>query len=114
MNKIQKIITLIKFSGIIGSILYISDKFMRLDKWSRYVYHLLKKADKKDYPYLLEKYYKIMGGGRLDLNNPKTFNEKIQWLKLYDATPLKTQLADKYLVRDWLKKNLEMNTLFHY
>lgn len=40
----------------------------------------------------------------LDLKNPRTFNEKIQWLKLYDTTPLKTKLADKYLVRGWLKE----------
>ena len=42
----------------------------------------------------------------LDLENPKTFNEKIQWLKLYDSTPLKTRLADKYLVRDWVKEKI--------
>ena len=42
----------------------------------------------------------------LDLKNPKTFNEKIQWLKLYDSTPLKTKLADKYLSRDWVKEKI--------
>ena len=42
-------------------------------------------------------------GETLDLEHPKTFNEKIQWLKLYDSTPIKTRLADKYLVRDWIK-----------
>lgn len=38
----------------------------------------------------------------LDLANPRTFNEKNQWLKLYDSTPIKTQLADKYAVRQWI------------
>lgn len=42
----------------------------------------------------------------LNLDNPKTFNEKIQWLKLYDSTPIKTRLADKYLVRDWVKEKI--------
>ncbi len=42
----------------------------------------------------------------LNLYNPQTFNEKIQWLKLYDATPIKTKLADKYLVRDWVKEKI--------
>ena len=41
---------------------------------------------------------------RLDLENPKTLNQKIQWLKLYDSIPLKTQLADKYKVRSWVKE----------
>lgn len=45
-------------------------------------------------------------GETLNLDNPKTFNEKIQWLKLYDSTPLKTRLADKYAVRDWVKEKI--------
>ena len=42
----------------------------------------------------------------LNLDYPQTFNEKIQWLKLYDSTPIKTRLADKYLVRDWVKEKI--------
>lgn len=34
-----------------------------------------------------------------DLKNPKTFNEKIQWLKLHDRNPLYTKLVDKYEVK---------------
>ncbi|MBR1825780.1 MAG: glycosyltransferase [Alphaproteobacteria bacterium] len=41
-----------------------------------------------------------------NLDSPRTFNEKIQWLKLYDSTPIKTRLADKYLVRDWVKEKI--------
>ena len=45
------------------------------------------------------------GGRRITpLYRPETFNEKLQWLKLWDATPEKTRLADKYRVRDWVKK----------
>lgn len=43
---------------------------------------------------------------KLDLENPKTFDEKIQWLKIYDSTPLKTELADKYKVREWVKNKI--------
>lgn len=42
----------------------------------------------------------------LNLTNPQTYNEKMQWLKLYDSTPIKTLLADKYLVRDWVKEKI--------
>ena len=42
----------------------------------------------------------------LNLDNPKTFNEKIQWMKLYDSTEQKTRLADKYLVRDWVAEKI--------
>ena len=50
-------------------------------------------------------FYNITGEV-LNLENPKTFNEKIQWMKLYDSTPLKTRLADKYLVRKWVKDKI--------
>jgi len=41
---------------------------------------------------------------KLDLKNPKTLNEKLQYLKLHDyyENPLVTQCADKYLVRDYV------------
>ena len=42
----------------------------------------------------------------LNLDNPKTFNEKIQWLKLYNSIPIKTLLSDKYLVRNWVKEKI--------
>ena len=53
----------------------------------------------------LIEWYKIRSGLDLPLDNPKTFNEKIQWLKLYDSVPLKTLLADKFLYREWVSKH---------
>ena len=51
-------------------------------------------------------YSRILLKKRVDLKNPKTFNEKIQWLKLYDYpnNPLVIQGADKYKVREYVKK----------
>ena len=59
-----------------------------------------------DFKRALEVWYRSKTGHRLTLDNPKNFNEKIQWLKLYDSTPIKTRLADKYLVRDWIKEKI--------
>ena len=42
----------------------------------------------------------------LNLDNPKTFLDKIQWLNLYDSTPIKTKLSDKYLVREWAREKI--------
>ena len=39
---------------------------------------------------------------KLDLKNPKTYNEKLQWLKLNDRNPLYTTLVDKYAVKDYV------------
>ncbi len=41
-------------------------------------------------------------GKRLDLDNPVTFNEKLQWLKIHDRNPLYTTLVDKYRVKQWV------------
>lgn len=38
-------------------------------------------------------------GYKLNLQSPKTFNEKLQWLKLYDHNPTYTSLVDKYEVK---------------
>lgn len=51
-------------------------------------------------------WYRERRAAVLNLENPQTYNEKIQWMKLYDSTPIKTRLADKYLVRDWVAERI--------
>lgn len=50
----------------------------------------------------VERGFRKAFGRKLDLTNPHTLNEKIQWLKLYDRRDIHTTLADKYAVREWL------------
>lgn len=50
--------------------------------------------------------FKRITGEKLNLKNPKTYNEKIQWLKLYNRNPLYTQLVDKYAVREYIKEKI--------
>ena len=45
-------------------------------------------------------------GLNLDLDNPKTIQDKINWLKIYDSTPLKTKCADKIQLHDYCKEKL--------
>ena len=45
-------------------------------------------------------------GGQLDLEHPTGFDEKIQWLKIYDSTPLKTRCTDKYLARGYVAEKI--------
>ena len=75
--------------------------------------HLLASLKFKFFPYVLHKMglysmpddeflrclYKLSMGRDLDLQNPKTFTEKLQWLKLYDRRPEYTRMADKYAVK---------------
>ena len=46
--------------------------------------------------------WKMLMGYELDWNNPRTFNEKLQWLKVHDHNPLYTTLVDKYRVKQWV------------
>ena len=59
----------------------------------------------------LKKFWKQKKKRKLALERPRSFNEKIQWLKLYDSTPIKTRLSDKYLVRGWIVDKIGKNYL---
>ena len=49
-------------------------------------------------------YFKAVTKKKLNLKDPRTFNEKLQWLKLYyyPQNPLVVQCADKYAVREYV------------
>ena len=51
--------------------------------------------------YLQCAYYNTFGK-KLNLKNPKTFNEKLQWLKLYDRKPIYTTMVDKYAAKKYV------------
>ncbi len=71
-----------------------------------FTYDFLMSLDKKDYPGCLSAAYKAKTGKKLNLRHPKTLNEKIQWLKIYDNLPIKSVLTDKVLVRDYIKDKI--------
>ena len=50
--------------------------------------------------------FRIRMGKPLNLKHPKTYSEKLQWLKLYDRKPAYTKLVDKYQVRTFVKERI--------
>lgn len=83
------------------------DMLFHTNHKQRYKQKVILAADPSEYPELLRSLYRIYhSGADIDLDNPRTFNEKIWWSKIFDATPLKTKLADKYLVREWIKERI--------
>lgn len=50
--------------------------------------------------------FKAEMGYRLNLKHPKTYNEKLQWIKLYDRKKEYTVYADKYRVREYISRTL--------
>ena len=50
--------------------------------------------------------YRARMGKFPDLNHPKSFNEKLQWLKLNDRKPEYTEMVDKYLAKKYVEKHI--------
>ena len=85
------------------------NKIIKAIKSPSYVfYHLVIKITKK-YPTFLPDsivikalfYFQI--GYKLNLKHPKTFNEKLQWLKLYQRDPIMTKMVDKYEAKQYVE-----------
>ena len=54
----------------------------------------------------LKTMYKIKTGKELNLENPVLYNEKLQWLKLYDHRPEYTTMVDKYSVKQFVAERI--------
>lgn len=96
----KRLFTIIFLIGILG-VSFSSEVFADVKNYNYY-----KSLDPSKYETELKEWFKQKTGKPLNLENPQTLSEKIQWLKLYDSTPIKTRLADKYLVRDWVKEKI--------
>ena len=46
--------------------------------------------------------FRILVGDSLNLDNPTTFNEKLQWIKLHDRKEIYTKMADKYEAKKYV------------
>lgn len=83
-------------------------------KGNEHLYNVVKATlDKKryleikyNYISMLKRHFKKRLGYDLNLDNPQTFNEKIQWIKVYYHNPLYTTCADKYKVRDYVQEKI--------
>ena len=60
--------------------------------------NIIKMSDRR----YLELKYEVIMDKKLNLNNPKTFNEKLQWLKLYDRKLEYTKMVDKYEAKEYV------------
>lgn len=50
----------------------------------------------------LRNLYRCSMGESLNLKNPVTYNQKLQWLKLYNRKPEYTTMVDKYAVKKYV------------
>lgn len=76
------------------------------------IVHIVYKNNKRK---SVEMKFFLLKGRKLDLDNPKTFNEKICWVSVFYYNPLYEKCSDKIEVRDYVKsKGLEkiLTTLY--
>jgi len=76
-----------------------------------------KQMDRKYYRYEIEDMYYRRIGKTLNLDVPKTYNEKINYQKIYNYDEKFSRLTDKYTVRKWVEKKIGktyLNELFGY
>jgi len=76
---------------------FFSNKTYRIEKLTRWGFYN-RLSDEKH----LKKLFKARMGYPLNLEDPQTFNEKLQWLKLYDRKPIYTSMVDKYEVKNYV------------
>ena len=87
----------------------ISDKFKKLwyhpsSFWIRL--EMMELLNWVPYEIYLKIAYRLEMKKKLNLINPQTYNEKLQWLKLYSRKPEYTQLVDKYEVRQYIENTI--------
>ena len=56
----------------------------------------------KDDELFLRAKWRLKMGNPLHIENPRTFNEKLQWLKLHDRKPIYTTMVDKYEAKKYV------------
>ncbi|MEM6865892.1 MAG: ATP-grasp fold amidoligase family protein [Bacteroidota bacterium] len=63
---------------------------------------LIKKMKFLPAPFYMKAYYEYYTGKKLNLDDPKDFNAKIQWLKVFYRPMILSRLVDKYEVREYV------------
>lgn len=70
--------------------------------WFKRLARRAKKAEKIPDKLWIEKSYEKVFGKKINLDNPQTYYEKLNWLKLHYRNELMPIVADKYAVRQYL------------
>ncbi|MHA1279874.1 MAG: ATP-grasp fold amidoligase family protein [Candidatus Helarchaeota archaeon] len=82
----------------------------RLFYWYKIIHQIAPWTFIDDKAYIKYKFLQKFGFP-INLKNPKTFNEKLNWMKLYDRDPFYTKIADKYLVREYITEKVGVEYL---
>jgi len=105
--KVYRIVRLLKYIKSMKNTLDLN--MFRTNSASRGNIFLWENEDKMSYKdkvwYISQQFYEHLGYFP-DLVNPKTFNEKLNWMKLHYHNPLETRCIDKYEFKNYIKEKL--------
>lgn len=77
-----------------------------LTRGNRFLYFNIERLSKNEIKWFInQKFYKELGYFP-NIDNPKSYNEKIQWYKLNYKNSLMTKYADKFLFKSQIEKEL--------
>lgn len=99
MSKFNTMIQLAKKSPV--SIVAAAYDHLRMTKLMRYIPDIL----------FIKITYFIHFGRFCDFSNPKTFNEKLQWLKIHNRKPIMSLKVDKMRVKEYVNQKLGSNII---
>ena len=80
--------------------------YTKKDKYYKIYAKRFKGLTEEEAKYILEVQFEWAQKRKPDIDNPQTFSEKLQWMKLYYHNPLQTLCADKVKVRDYIKEKI--------
>lgn len=106
MGKLYQIRCILQLGGPKLLFYRVTDRLLHRRKYFQETYRICQEAKPEDYKRVVTLWCGAKAGLKVDLDNPTTFNDKLQWLKIYDATELKSRLADKYEVREWIREQI--------
>lgn len=92
----------IKISDIYYAKKYEKDKIIKQQEMIK----TLSALEECEYENYLKKLYKERTSRDMDFENPVTYTQKLQWLKLYDNPEEKSKYVDKYAVREFVKEKI--------
>jgi len=77
----------------------------------QYLFHKIAPYTWLDDKFFIEYKFFQLFGETINWKNPKSFNEKLQWIKLFDRNPFYSQLVDKFKVRNFVANKIGQSYL---
>ena len=84
----------------------IQEKNIIVQKYYPRTYEFRSQLQESEYQKVIDMEYYERFQTLMNWENPSTYNEKINWEKVYVRDERKTRLADKVLVRNWIKEKI--------